>query len=41
MDHIEHWQNAPLWDVDSIAEATKTWFKYMDKEKPAKPANAA
>jgi UDP-glucose 4-epimerase len=27
---IDHWQDAPLWDPDSIKEATKTWFKYMD-----------
>ena len=27
---IDHWQDAPLWDPNSIEEATKTWFKYMD-----------
>jgi UDP-glucose 4-epimerase len=27
---INHWQDAPLWDPDSIKDATKTWFKYMD-----------
>lgn len=26
---IDHWQDAPLWDTDSIAEATETWFKYL------------
>lgn len=26
---IEKWQDAPLWDPVSIADATKTWFKYM------------
>jgi len=26
---IDLWRNAPLWDQDSIAEATKTWFNYM------------
>lgn len=26
---IEHWRDAPLWDQASIAEATRTWFKYM------------
>jgi UDP-glucose 4-epimerase len=31
MNDIERWRDAPLWDVDSIKEATKTWFKYMDK----------
>lgn len=28
---IHHWKDAPLWDPDSIAEATKTWFKYLGK----------
>ncbi len=26
---IEKWQDAPLWDPESIATATKTWFRYM------------
>ncbi len=29
MEQIHLWQNAPLWDVESIAEATKTWFEYL------------
>lgn len=29
MADIEQWRAAPLWDVDSIAHATKTWFQYM------------
>jgi UDP-glucose 4-epimerase len=29
MAEIEHWRNAPLWDHDSIANATKTWFTYL------------
>jgi len=31
MDDIEHWRNAPLWDEQSIAKATETWFKYLQK----------
>ena len=27
--NIEYWRNAPLWDSDSIAKATKTWFEFM------------
>lgn len=27
--NIEYWKNAPLWEPDSIATATKTWFEYM------------
>ncbi len=29
---IEKWRDAPLWDADSIAAATATWFKHMDKK---------
>jgi UDP-glucose 4-epimerase len=29
MAEIDHWRNAPLWDPDSIATATKTWFTYL------------
>ena len=31
LDNIEYWSNAPVWDVDSISEATKKWFKYLGK----------
>lgn len=26
---IAHWREAPLWDPQSIAAATKTWFEYL------------
>lgn len=26
---IERWRDAPLWDPDSIALATRTWFQYL------------
>ncbi|MEQ8641154.1 MAG: GDP-mannose 4,6-dehydratase [Alphaproteobacteria bacterium] len=29
LSEIQRWKNAPLWDPQSIAEATKTWFTYM------------
>ncbi|MCX5830296.1 MAG: GDP-mannose 4,6-dehydratase [Deltaproteobacteria bacterium] len=29
MADINKWQDAPLWDANSIADATKTWFQYM------------
>src|SRR6266478_4689854 len=25
---IDYWKNAPLWDPESIAKATRTWFEY-------------
>lgn len=31
--NINYWANAPLWDEGKIAEATKTWFKYLDVDK--------
>jgi UDP-glucose 4-epimerase len=30
--NIEYWRNAPLWDAESIAKATKTWFQYLAQE---------
>ena len=27
--NIDRWNDAPLWDPDSIAKATETWFRYM------------
>jgi UDP-glucose 4-epimerase len=32
---IERWHDAPLWDPESIARATKTWFEYLGSEQPA------
>jgi len=26
---IDYWREAPLWDPESIARATKTWFEYL------------
>ncbi len=28
---IDRWNDAPLWDPDSIAKATETWFRYLGK----------
>lgn len=32
VEHIDHWREAPLWDKDSIGEATKDWFRYLNKQ---------
>ncbi len=29
LDNIEYWKEAPVWDEQSIAKATKNWFKYL------------
>ena len=31
LEDIEAWRDAPLWDPESIAEATQTWFQYLGK----------
>ena len=30
--NIDYWRNAPLWNPDSIAHATKTWFEFMSPQ---------
>ena len=32
VENIDAWKDAPLWDPDSIAVATKTWFEHMSKD---------
>jgi UDP-glucose 4-epimerase len=32
MKDIELWRDAPLWDPQSIAQATKSWFEYLGKK---------
>jgi UDP-glucose 4-epimerase len=29
LDNIDYWREAPVWDKDSIADATKDWFEYL------------
>jgi UDP-glucose 4-epimerase len=29
---IDYWREAPLWDADSIAKATKSWFDYLSPQ---------
>lgn len=31
LKNISDWENAPLWDEESIREATSDWFKYLGK----------
>jgi len=31
LDNIEYWREAPVWEPESIADATKDWFKYLSK----------
>lgn len=29
--HIDYWKEAPVWDTNSIKEATKDWFTYLSR----------
>ncbi|WP_130472122.1 GDP-mannose 4,6-dehydratase [Candidatus Magnetaquicoccus inordinatus] len=33
LQDIARWNDAPLWDPESIAKATESWFKYLGKER--------
>jgi UDP-glucose 4-epimerase len=32
LENIDYWKDAPLWNPNSIADATKTWFKFMKSD---------
>ncbi|OQA86653.1 MAG: UDP-glucose 4-epimerase [Lentisphaerae bacterium ADurb.Bin242] len=32
LENIEYWRAAPVWEANSIADATKDWFKYLGKK---------
>jgi UDP-glucose 4-epimerase len=36
LDRLADWSEAPLWDEDSIAEATKEWFLHLGKTRETK-----
>jgi len=29
LDNLDYWRNAPVWTPEQIADATKSWFKYL------------
>jgi UDP-glucose 4-epimerase len=33
LKNIEYWRSVPVWDKESIEKATKSWFKYLGKDK--------
>ncbi len=33
IDHIEYWRDAPVWNPDSIAEATLEWFEFLGRRR--------
>lgn len=32
LENISRWNDAPLWEPESIEKATETWFRYMSEE---------
>ena len=32
LQDIHSWEHAPLWNPQSIAQATKTWFDYLGQQ---------
>ena len=32
LSEIKKWEDAPLWDENSITEATRNWFKFLEKD---------
>jgi len=32
IEQIDYWREAPVWNPDTIAEATKDWFEYLGKK---------
>ena len=33
LEHMKDWQEAPVWEPESIKKATEKWFRYLGKEK--------
>jgi len=33
LEHINDWSGAPVWDPASIEEATRDWFRLLQKDK--------
>lgn len=31
LENIDYWRDAPVWNPETIAEATKDWFRYLGK----------
>lgn len=31
LEHIELWRHAPVWEPETVREATRDWFKYLSR----------
>lgn len=36
LEHIDMWRDAPVWDPESIREATRAWFAHMSPNRPSR-----
>jgi UDP-glucose 4-epimerase len=34
--NIDYWRDAPLWEPESIARSTKSWFDYLGPQSASK-----
>lgn len=39
VENIESWREAPVWDTESITDATKDWFNYLGSDGTSKQDN--
>jgi UDP-glucose 4-epimerase len=40
LEHLEDWREAPVWNKESIARATRTWFDYLTPATAGRAASA-
>lgn len=33
LQHIDYWRDAPLWTPERIEDATRDWFRYLDRDR--------
>ena len=41
LSEIAGWRDAPVWTVETIANATKDWFKYLAGDEEGPRANSS
>jgi UDP-glucose 4-epimerase len=33
LEHLGDWRDAPVWDTDSIRQATESWFRHLGEKR--------
>ena len=36
LENIENWRDAPIWDTETINQATKTWVQFLGDKNNAR-----